>query len=311
MQKNDDNFSTSDKQTLKSNINLINPLATSQTGINTKKTNIKSKPERYSILMNQLKNNLNRNSMIVKLSSSKNLRLSDFDEKKPFFKLDENDENAMQYMNLNDEKKIIKSKTRNDNNGYDPLKTSTQLIKVEKFQNDNVNKRDDILLNFCYSIIEFFDNKKYNMDRLKPIDFSDIKKTSKDAQSNSLYKRLSVQEKKEYLKNLVEMRTQQNEMKNKRINHIMAEGKQIYLIKIKSDLTSIPRLNFFCNFKDEEIYYTKKCNLNNWILPPPDFYEKFYPAENNNNNQTEENYNNTHGNNNEHGKFYWFNLYFL
>ena len=147
-------------------------------------------------------------------------------------------------------------------------------------ENEENKTREDILLNFCYSIIDFFDNKKYNMDRLKPIDFSDMIKSSKESQSNSLYKRLSALDKKEYLKKLSEMKMQQNELKNERINQILAEGRRIYLIKIKSDLSSIPKLNFLCNFKDEEIFNTKKCLLNNWILPPPEFYEKYYAMNN-------------------------------
>jgi hypothetical protein len=311
LQKNDENNSE-DKQALKSNHNLINPLAQTIKR-STMPITMTKNPERYSLLMNQLKNNLRHS---IKLISSKNLKIFDFSDKKPTFVIDQKDFYKDKYKdNVNDnnnnnqndnnkntnqmnieENKIIKSISRNDKkikNNPLPLQTTQELIRLDNLiQNDDNNKRDDILVNFCYSIIEFFDNKQFNMDRLKPIDFSDIIKNAKETATNSLYKRLSIAEKKEYLKKLNEMKTQQNELKNHRISKILKEGKQVNLIKIKSDLLYIPKLNFNCIFQNEEIYYTKKCIINNWILPPPEFYEKYYIMNENNEEDINNNYNN-------------------
>ena len=52
-----------------------------------------------------------------------------------------------------------------------------------------------------YDLVDFFDNKKYNMDRLKPIDFSDLKALLKNFNKNNVFKQLSKDEKKDYITN--------------------------------------------------------------------------------------------------------------
>ena len=53
-----------------------------------------------------------------------------------------------------------------------------------------------------YDIIDIFNNKEYNMDRLKPIDFSDLKAMLKNFNKNNVFKQLNKEEKKEYITNL-------------------------------------------------------------------------------------------------------------
>ena len=186
------------------------------------------------------------------------------------FKIDDNN-NLQQAMQPDG---LIKSILRNNNS----IKTSLNLIKFDEVIANNENhRRQDIIVNFAYSLLDFFDNKKYNMDRLKPLDFSDLKKIVKEAQPQGVYKRLTGVEKKKYLANLLEMKNKQIELKNKRIEDIKKEGKLLHLIKIKNGCIGIPTYDFYVQFSDYDVYMAKKCMLNNWILPPPSYYIERFP----------------------------------
>lgn len=197
------------------------------------------------------------------------LKIIDISNSKAEFKLDEN--------NIKQDSKpdgLIKSIARTNKN----LKSTLNMLKFDDvIANNEALKRNDILHNFVYSILEFFDNKKYNMDRLRPLDFSDLKKVVKDAQPQGMYKRLTVAEKKKYLVNLLEMKNKQIEIKNKRIEEIKKDGKQLFFIKIKNDCFGIPKFDFYIPFGDYDIYMSKKCILNNWFLPPPSYYLERFP----------------------------------
>lgn len=195
------------------------------------------------------------------------LRIIDINSSKAEFKT------ALEVKNIQPDG-LIKSITRNNK----ALKSSLNLIKFDEvIANNEALNRKDILHNFVYSILEFFDNKKYNMDRLRPLDFSDLKKIVKDAQPSGVYKRLSVAEKKKYLTNLLDMKNKQIEIKNKRIEEIKMVGKQLYFVKIKNECVGIPKFDFFIPYCDYDIYMVKKCILNSWFLPPPAYYLERFP----------------------------------
>ena len=42
-----------------------------------------------------------------------------------------------------------------------------------------------------YDVVDIFDNKEYNLDRLKPLDFSDLKAMLKNFNKNNVFKQLS------------------------------------------------------------------------------------------------------------------------
>jgi len=203
-------------------------------------------------------------------NSSKVLKIIDFSSSKTEFKSDDN--NKMQKANQPDG--LIKSIVRSNKK----IQTSCSLVKIDDIiANNEALKRIDILHNFAYSILDFFDNKKYNMDRLKPLEFTDLKNIVKDAQPQGVYKRLSAAEKKKYLSNLLEMKNKQIEIKNKRIDDIKREGKQLFFIRLKNDTIGIPKFDFYIPFCDNDIYIAKLCILNNWLLPPPKYYIEKYP----------------------------------
>ncbi len=160
-----------------------------------------------------------------------------------------------------------------------PLKTTKNLVNL-KFEIDGktteTNSRDDIQKNYLYPIIDYFENNKFNMTRLKPIDFSDIKRYGREEKIPGIYKQLSKEDKKKYLENLVHIKNKQKEMKDHRIKELKAEGRKYNFVKIINCTIGIPRLDFFVPFTDSEIFITKKCLENNWDFPPPSYFENYF-----------------------------------
>lgn len=219
------------------------------------------KNEKYNDFVSKLKNSLGNLRKSEKVKSTKNLSLIDFTNSKPSFKIEDKNQ-----------------KTQNNPN-QKQIKTSLVLKKYDDLLVNNESKtnyREDIIINFIYSVCDFFNNKKFNMERLRPLDFSDLKKLVNDAQPPGMYKRLSGEEKKKYLSNLLETKNKLIEIKNQRIEDVKKEGKQMFLIKIKNKCIGIPKFDFYIPYNDYEIYIVKKCLLNSWFLPPPSYYlERF------------------------------------
>ena len=61
---------------------------------------------------------------------------------------------------------------------------------------------DIIFIGVIYDVVEFFNNNFFNMNRLLPIDFSDLRAMLKNFNSNNVFKQLSREEKKQYIHEL-------------------------------------------------------------------------------------------------------------
>jgi hypothetical protein len=107
------------------------------------------------------------------------------------------------------------------------------------------------------------------------LDFSDIKKIGQEGRTPGIYKQLSKEDKKKYLENLLEVKTKQREMKNKRIEEIKMEGRRYNFIKIKNNSVGIPKLDFDVPYTEQEIITTKKCLENRWEFPSPSYYDNY------------------------------------
>ncbi len=140
------------------------------------------------------------------------------------------------------------------------------------------NERPDnqIYSDFAYSIVEIFCSDDFNMARLKPIDFSDLKRKILDARVS--YKQLSKEDKKNYIQNLKDLKSKQNEEKTKRLDELKKPGNKFFLMKVKSDCIDrkSPPLNFQLEFSDKEIEMAKLCMANSWNFPPPNFFTDTY-----------------------------------
>ena len=135
-----------------------------------------------------------------------------------------------------------------------------------------IDNKIEIIYNFAYSINDFFSNGNFNMNRLKALDFEDLKRNLKA--NNVVFKQLNQIEKREYIKQRKILKAKQLDIKNKRIEQLQNEGKPFLIIKIKSDSSGQYKLNSVLMYSEEEIYMAKKCILNNWKYPPPDFFSK-------------------------------------
>lgn len=131
-----------------------------------------------------------------------------------------------------------------------------------------------VISNYAYSINDFFSNESFNMNRLKPLDFSDLKQTLKD--TTVVFKQLSQQEKKEYIQQRKELKAKQLEIKNKRIEELKNEGRKFLIIKIKNNSIGQYKLNSILTYSEDDILMAKKCLLNNWKYPPPDFFDSYF-----------------------------------
>ena len=135
-----------------------------------------------------------------------------------------------------------------------------------------IDNKIEIIYNFAYSINDFFSNGTFNMNRLKALDFEDLKRNLKA--NNVVFKQLNQLEKREYIKQRKILKAKQLDIKNQRIEQLQNEGKPFLIIKIKNDSSGQYKLNSVLMYSEEEIYMAKKCILNNWKYPPPDFFSK-------------------------------------
>ena len=67
---------------------------------------------------------------------------------------------------------------------------------------------DKIFIGVIYDVVEFFNNNFFNMNRLLPIDFSDLRAMLKNFNSNNVFKQLSREEKKQYIHELKQIKKQ-------------------------------------------------------------------------------------------------------
>ena len=137
-----------------------------------------------------------------------------------------------------------------------------------------IDNKIEIIHNFAYSINDFFFNGNFNMNRLKALDFEDLKRNLKA--NNVVFKQLNQTEKREYIKQRKILKAKQLDIKNKRIEELQNEGKPFLIIKIKNESYGQYKINSVLMYTEEEIYMAKKCILNNWKYPPPDFFSKHF-----------------------------------
>ena len=163
----------------------------------------------------------------------------------------------------------------NDNGNVGKFTRTYRREKTSVVQHFSVlDSKLKVISNYAYSINDFFSNDSFNMNRLKPLDFADLKQALKD--NTVVFKQLNKEEKKEYIKQRKELKAKQLEIKNKRIDELTNEGKKFLIIKIKNNSIGQYKLNSILNYTEEQILMAKKCLLNNWKYPPPSFFESYF-----------------------------------
>lgn len=131
-----------------------------------------------------------------------------------------------------------------------------------------------IAKDFAYGLVEIFTNQNFNMQRLKPLDFSDLKKDYQDAKVS--FKQLTKDEKKVYKAKIHDLLSKHKEEKARRIEELKLSGMKHKILKIKNDAFRGTTLNFYLAFNNDEIEMAKICLLNSWDFPPPTFFDPFF-----------------------------------
>ena len=158
---------------------------------------------------------------------------------------------------------------------FEIIHTKLKKLKTSKFiQFTSLDYKLNVIHNFAYSITDFFYNEDFNMNRLKPLNFSDLKDNLKN--TTVVFKQLTQNEKKIYLKERRILKLKQLEIKNKRISELQKSGSNFCIIKIKNNSLNIYKLSSLLPFDDEQILMAKKCILNKWKYPPPSFFDKYF-----------------------------------
>ena len=126
---------------------------------------------------------------------------------------------------------------------------------------------------FAYSIIDFFFNSNFNMDRLNSLEFKEINEMK--LQKGIPYKQMTKEEKRKYLYDLLELKQKQKELRQKIIDSLIKPGQHKYYIKIGCEAIGITELNNYGEFKytDKQIQIAKHCISNNLNFPPVSYYE--------------------------------------
>ena len=152
---------------------------------------------------------------------------------------------------------------------YNKLEFKRIHEKLEDYSMEN-----NLFKGILYDIVDFFDNKKYNMNRLQPIDFSDLKAMLKNFNKNNVFKQLNKEEKKEYISNLKEIKEKQRYLKAERIESLKLEGPQYYSVKIQNK--GIDKTSYAAKYCEQDYQMAKKCLLNKWDFPPMEYLDKRY-----------------------------------
>ena len=221
-----------------------------------------------------------KNGTFINSQNYSNNRVSII-EKSNLFKLSSKLLNKMEVKN--DNVKIFNSNENLTPNSEEPnikrknKKSPTFNQKKVNFSQTNfkINEKlissDRLISNFLYTICDFFNNGKFNMKRLKFLDFSDLEKDliNKKVQ----FKQLATNEKKQYLLDRQKLRREKLEEKYKRLKELKEDGIEYKLIKLINQSIEIQDLDFFKQYTEEEIKLAKKCILNNWKFPPPEIFQ--------------------------------------
>ena len=130
-------------------------------------------------------------------------------------------------------------------------------------------------MGFLYNVIECFNNNNFNMNRLLPIDFSDLKAIVKTLNTTYVFKQLPKDEKIIYIQKLKAIKYIQRQEKAKRIDNLKLNGNVFNYIKIGNNALPSP-IECSIQHSNEELEMTKKCVLNKWSFPPMEFLDKRY-----------------------------------
>ena len=144
----------------------------------------------------------------------------------------------------------------------------SQKIKIIKY---NMKNENGIYYDIIYSILDFFQTGKFNMERLFPIPFNDLR-----LDITTKYKQLNRDQRNEYFIQLNKLKMKQQTEKKLRIKKFKEEGKNTFFFKlinnsIDTNNSKLSEIN--TKFNSEQIEIAKYCIFNNEKYPPIDYFK--------------------------------------
>lgn len=138
---------------------------------------------------------------------------------------------------------------------------------------NNVYIGNNALACFAYLISDFFHCHDFNMDRLNSLEFREI--SSITTSTDTPYKQMSKDEKRNYLMELVEIKNKQKQLRLAKIKMLCNPGKRRSYIKVWSEAIGLSELNNYGEFKfsPNQIEMAKYCVKHNSKFPPISYYE--------------------------------------
>ena len=155
--------------------------------------------------------------------------------------------------------------------------TSNNLYK--NYENFIVKKslklhNSGLIYDVGYTLLEIFQCGNFNMSRLKPIDFSDMKLDIKVK-----YKQMSPDEKAVYLEKIKDLKIRQKKEKIIRIDKYLEDGTNILFIKFTNESNYKDKKKAYeieTLFNMKEIEAAKSCIKNSYCFPPENYFESTF-----------------------------------
>ena len=156
------------------------------------------------------------------------------------------------------------------------LTTENIYQNYQQYATKKTNKvhKSGIICDVGYTLLELFQCGNFNMKRLKPIYFGDMKL---DIQMK--YKQMSPEEKALYLERIKELRKNQKKEKENRINKYLDKGENILCLKFTNESISKDNKKLYeieTSYNLREIEAAKFCIKNDFAFPPENYFENTF-----------------------------------
>ena len=156
------------------------------------------------------------------------------------------------------------------------LTTENIYKNYQKFLTKKTNKihKSGIICDVGYTLLEIFQCGNFNMKRLKPIYFGDMKLDIKVK-----YKQMSPEEKVVYLDQIKDLRKKQKKEKENRIKQYLDIGTNFLCIKFTNESSTNNNKKAYeieTLYNLREIEAAKFCIKNNFDFPPENYFENTF-----------------------------------
>ncbi len=166
-------------------------------------------------------------------------------------------------------KTIKEEKKKNNSFTFDNKNPISKDIIINKF---NKKLSNGIFCDVSYTIIEIFQSKNFNLNRIKPINFSDLK-----LHYDRKYKQLNSEEKEIYLKEYKKLKQKQTIEKKLRIEEYLKEGDYEIFFKFTNNSLDKNKIKLINNFtpiySNKEIEAAKFCIVNGLNFPNENYFK--------------------------------------